>query len=70
MKTRNLPKKHLIIMSLILAGLFNPQKTLAKEDIQSKIDEYIRAYEEINWFSGAILVAKDGKVPGNLPEAQ
>ena len=62
MKTKNFTRKHLIIISLTLAGLFNPQKTLAKEDIQSKIDEYIRAYEEINWFSGAILVAKDGKV--------
>jgi len=62
MKTMNFTKRHLIIISLTLAGLFNPQKTLAGEDIQSKIDEYIRAYEEINWFSGAILVAKDNKV--------
>jgi len=59
----NFNKRNLIIfVSLILAGLFHPQKTLAKEDIQSKIDEYICAYEEINWFSGAILVAKDSKV--------
>lgn len=59
----NTNKRHFIIVVLFaLTGLFNPRQILAGEDIQSKIDEYIRAYEEINWFSGAILVAKDGKV--------
>ena len=59
----NFDKRHFIIVVLFaLTGLFNPRQILAGEDIQSKIDEYICAYEEINWFSGAILVVKDGKV--------
>lgn len=59
----NSNQRHLIIfVSFILTGLFNPQQTLASNDIQSKIDEYIRAYEEINLFSGTVLVAKNNEI--------
>jgi len=61
-KTMNSNKKHFIFVLFILTGLCNPRQILAGEDIQSKIDEYVYAYEGNNWFSGAILVAKDGKV--------
>jgi CubicO group peptidase (beta-lactamase class C family) len=31
------------------------------EDIESKVDAYIRAYEELVHFSGSVLIAKNGK---------
>ncbi|MFA5075177.1 MAG: serine hydrolase [Candidatus Babeliales bacterium] len=30
--------------------------------IKSKLDKYIKAYVELGWFSGSVLVAKDGKI--------
>jgi CubicO group peptidase (beta-lactamase class C family) len=59
----NFNKRHLtIIVFFTVTGLSNPRQAPAGEDIPSKIDEYVRAYVENNWFSGATLVAKDGKV--------
>ena len=63
MKTKNDNRRLFIVGILLISGiLLSPRQAAAGEDIQLKIDEYIRAYEEMNVFSGSALVAKDGKV--------
>lgn len=58
-------KRNIILSLLLIANLcFCQMRTLLAQqnDVQEKVDEYLDAYVQMNLFSGAILIAKNGHV--------
>ncbi len=52
-----------VICMFLISGIFlNTHKFAAGSDIGSKVDEYISTYQDMELFSGAVLVVKDGEV--------
>ena len=52
-----------IIIKIIAATfIISPPVANASESIQSKADEYMIACQDMNLFSGSVLISKGGKV--------
>jgi CubicO group peptidase (beta-lactamase class C family) len=58
-KTLNTAKT---IMTVFLLFTFGGGATSASQDVESKADEYLRAYVNLNSFSGSVLIAQKGNV--------
>jgi CubicO group peptidase (beta-lactamase class C family) len=62
-KAKNDNGRCFAICILLISGiLLSPQQAMAGEDTRLKIDEYIRAYVEMDLFSGSVLVAKGDEI--------
>lgn len=60
----NICKYQLLILVAVCLFVFQPasaQTALSAREIKAKVDEYMKAAVEVERFSGAILIAKDGK---------
>jgi len=48
--------------ALILSAMFSASGAQTNAEIEAQVDQYLNAYEQINQFSGAVLIARDGDV--------
>jgi len=61
-KMRNTSKIERVAVSLFLVWVLCSIASFASQNIESKADEYLRAYVELNRFSGSVLLARKGEI--------